>query len=293
MASGSAASGQVARWSGTDVSVGEIEMQLARLRTPTPEESGVPHQRTSVMTHVAWVPPRWLDAAERTLEGMAQRHPSRTVILVPERDEPDGVDALLWMRCFSVGQREICGEVVELHLRGERALAPSSIVVPLAIADLPVFLRWRGEPPFAAGHWAELVDLADRVVVDSSEWGELRYAELAAVFERSAVSDIAWARIYPWRVALSRRWPAIRDQEIAIRGPRAEAALLGSWLSARLGRVLAPAGESDVLAVSLAGEDVPPAAEQPRSPSDLLSAELDRTGRDPIYEQAVAAYVAG
>jgi glucose-6-phosphate dehydrogenase assembly protein OpcA len=280
-------------WSGIDVSIAQIEAELARLRDSPGRGERAPHQRTSVMTHVAWVPPAWLDVAERTLEGMAARHPSRTVLLVPEPGSEGGIDAELSVRCFPAGDRDVCGEVIELHLRGDRARAPASIVVPLAIADLPVFLRWRGEPPFAAGHWAELVDLADRVVVDSSEWGELRYAELAAVFERSAVSDIAWARIYPWRVALSRRWPAIRDQEIAIRGPRAEAALLGSWLSARLGRVLAPAGESDVLAVSLAGEDVPPAAEQPRSPSDLLSAELDRTGRDPIYEQAVAAYVAG
>ena len=45
------------------------------------------------MTHIAWVPPEWLDAAERTLEGMAERHPSRTIVLVPKPDEEDGLDA--------------------------------------------------------------------------------------------------------------------------------------------------------------------------------------------------------
>ena len=34
-------------------------------------------------------PPEWLDAAERTLEGMAERHPSRTVILVPKPEEAE------------------------------------------------------------------------------------------------------------------------------------------------------------------------------------------------------------
>jgi len=73
----------VEEWTGHDVTLGEVERELARLRDASADEDRNPHQRTSVMTHVAWVPPRWLDAAERTLEGMAERHPSRTVILVP------------------------------------------------------------------------------------------------------------------------------------------------------------------------------------------------------------------
>ncbi len=100
------------------------------------------------MTHVAWVPPAWLDAAEQTLEGMAARHPSRTVLLVPEPGSDGGIDAELWVRCFPAGDRDVCGEVIELHLLGDRVRAPVSIVVPLAIADLPVSLRWRGEPAF-------------------------------------------------------------------------------------------------------------------------------------------------
>lgn len=244
------------------------------------------------MTHVAWVPPEWLDAAERTLEGLAARHPSRTMILVPEPAEEGGIDAELSVRCFPVGDREVCGEVIELHLRGDRARAPASIVVPLAIVDLPLYLRWRGEPPFDAGYWSELVALADRVVVDSSEWQSLRYAELAAVFDRAAVSDIAWARTYPWRVALAQRWPAIKDQEIELRGPAPESLLLHGWLSARLQRDLVAPREADALGVRLAGEEVAAADEPSRSPSDLLSDELDRTRRDPIYEEAVAAAIA-
>jgi len=274
-------------WAGVDVSVAEIEAELARLRESEPGEDRGPRQRTSVMTHVAWVPPEWLEAAERTLEGMAARHPSRTVLLVPEPGREGGIDAQLSVRYFSAGDREICGEVIELRLHGDRVRAPASIVVPLAIADLPLFLRWRGEPAFASGHWLELVDLADRVIVDSSEWEELRYGELADVFAKTAVSDIAWARLYPWRVELARHWPAIRDQEIGVRGPRADATLLRAWLGARLQRELAAIEVSDALGVRLGGEEIFPSEEPPRSPSDLLSAELDRAGRDPIYEEAV------
>ena len=57
-------------------SVSEIDHELARLRVDA--ESGQAFQRTSVMTHLAWVPAEWVEAAEDVLAGLAERHPSRT-----------------------------------------------------------------------------------------------------------------------------------------------------------------------------------------------------------------------
>jgi glucose-6-phosphate dehydrogenase assembly protein OpcA len=276
-------------WTGEDVSVAQIERELARLRDASNVEAATSSLRTSVMTHCAWVPPQWLEAAESTLAGMNERHPSRTLILVPRDDEPDGLDATLSLRCFPVGGSHVCGEVIELSLRGNRVDAPASIVLPLVISDLPVFCRWRGEPPFGDRPWEQMVDVADRVIVDSSEWDELRYDDLVPVFARTAVSDIAWARTYDWRVELSRYWPAIREQEIRIRGPRAEATLLRAWLNARLDRAIRPVEPAGELAVRLGGEELRAPRTPAPSPSDLLSAELDRFGRDRVYEEAVAA----
>jgi glucose-6-phosphate dehydrogenase assembly protein OpcA len=277
-------------WNGQNVTVGEVERELARLRDASSGEGVNPHQRTSVMTHVAWVPLEWLDAAERTLEGLAERHPSRTVILVPCAEESEArLDAEVAVRCFAIDDRAVCGEVIELKLCDSRASAPASIVLPLVISDLPVFLRWRGEPPFGEPQWEQLIDVADRVIVDSSEWGDLRYDALVRAFDRTAVSDIAWARTYPWRVELAAYWPSIREQEIWIRGPRAEATLLRGWLGARLGRAIRhiePAGE---LGVRLGGEELRSPREDALSPSDLLSTELDHFGRDRIYEEAALA----
>src|SRR5262249_42608275 len=208
--------------SGHDVTLGEVEAELARLRAVSAdEEQGrQPHQRTSVMTHVAWVPPEWLDAAERTLEGLPGRHPAPAGVLLPRAAEGENrIAADVSVRCFAAADRAVCGEVIELHLLGDRAMAPASIVLPLAISDLPVFLRWRGQPDFSGAQWEQLVDLADRVVVDSSEWDELRYRELSAAFEETALSDIAWSRIFDWRVALPGCWPGLRQREMRIRWP--------------------------------------------------------------------------
>jgi Glucose-6-phosphate dehydrogenase subunit len=275
-------------WSGEDTTLAEIEDSLARLR----DESDL---RTSVMTHTAWVPEEWLEAARRTLAGLAERHPSRTIILVPRPEDDDSLDAQVSLQCFRLAgeERHVCSEVIELHLRGRRAAAPASIVLPLLLPDIPVFLRWRGQPPFRSDVFARLVDVVDRLVVDSREWsGDVR--DIAEYFDRTAISDIAWARTLPWRAALARLWPDVAGaQELRVASPRSEAELLAGWLRSRLGHevelVRAPAGEVEEVAID--GEYVPPLTDERRSASDLLSDELDRFSRDPVYEEAVRAAV--
>src|SRR5205823_997261 len=146
-----------------------------------------PSLRTSVMTHLAWVPPEWLDRARAALAGMAERHPSRTILLVPDPNAgADGLDVDVSLECYAVPDvdRTVCSEVVELRLRGLRAKAPASIVEPLLISDLPVFLRWRGEPPWGTQELDQLVDVIDRLIVDSTEWEDLPfpYRRLATLF---------------------------------------------------------------------------------------------------------------
>ena len=66
-------------------------------------------------------------------------------------------------------------------------------------------MRWRGEPPWGAQELEQLVDVTDRLVVDSTEWDDLPYPyrHLVELFERTAVSDIAWERTSRWRVPIA------------------------------------------------------------------------------------------
>jgi glucose-6-phosphate dehydrogenase-like protein OpcA len=276
-------------WQGEDTTVAEIERALAEIREPS-------DLRTSVMTHTAWVPEEWLDAARETLGGLAERHPSRTIILVPRPDDEDALDAHVSLQCFPLlgEERHICSEVIELHLKGRRAEAAASIVVPLLLPDLPVFLRWRGRPPFGSDILDDLVEVVDRLVVDSREWdaAQAGLRSLGELFERTVVSDIAWARTLPWRVEIARLWPDVADaRELRVTGPESEALLLVGWLRSRLGRDIELAHEraDHVERVAVDGEDVPRPREPRRSASDLLSDELDRFARDRVYEAAVGA----
>ena len=273
--------------------VSQVERQLAELRLDEDEGAEL---RTSVMTHVAWAPPKWAAAARRTLAGLEELHPSRTILLFPEPGRTDAVDVGVSLRCYAVpgGSREVCSEVIELRLRGKRARVPGSIVQPLLISDLPTFCRWRGLPPWGAPELEQLVDVCDRLVVDSSEWRGLprAYAELAKLFDRIAVSDIAWGRGLGWRGRLASLWPGIGDaKRLSVTGPKADALLLAGWLRSRLGTKLSLMHRSAAALerVLVDGVPVEPPRGGPPSASDLLSGELDVFVRDPIYEAAVTA----
>ncbi len=293
-----AAPTHVDEWAGSDVAVADIERELAELR----RRIAAGDLLTRVMTHVAWVPPQWYEAARQTLAGMAERHPSRTIILVPEPDaDRDAIDAELTLECFAYPglERHVCAEVIDLKLCGSRgrSKAPASIVLPLLVADLPAFLRWRGLPPFHATEFDRMIEVVDRLIVDSTEWPDLPgpYGELAAIFERVAASDIAWARTERWRAQLATLGPEIKDvRKIRVTGTAAQAHLLVGWLRSRLGRddiEVEHDPAERLTGVEIDGRPAPFPPGDPPKPSDVLSEELDRYSRDPVYEAAVQASV--
>ena len=271
--------------------VAQVEKQLAELRVR--HAAGT---RTSVMTHVAWAPPQWAAAARRTLAGLDELHPSRTILLFPDARKRDGIGVRVDLKCFTIpdSEREVCSEVIELRLGGRKRLVPGSIVEPLLITDLPTFCRWRGLPPWGKPELEQLVDVCDRLVVDSSEWRGLpaAYRKLEALLDRIAVSDVAWGRSLAWRGRLASLWPDVAQAKtLSVTGPKADALLLVGWLRSRLRKRIRlthrPASQIERVAVD--GKPVPPPRGPLLTPSDLLSAQLDVFGRDRVYEDAIRA----
>jgi glucose-6-phosphate dehydrogenase assembly protein OpcA len=283
-------------WSGQDVSVAEIERRLVELRE-TSGNGAAPELRTSVMTHIAWVPTEWEEAATQVRTGLGARHPSRAIVLYPRSDQSDSrIDARVAIDMYGLAglEQTVSAEVIELWLRGGRCVDPASIVAPLLMADLPVFLRWRGLPEFTRDAFQRLLDLVDRLIVNSAEWPDVpsSYRGLLDYFDDAACSDIVWRRTQPWRGALAQLWPGIADvKRLRVVGPAGEASLLAGWLCSRLDREIdldyAPADGLE--AVEVDGEAVEAPAHDDPSGSDLLSAELDVLERDRIYEAAVEA----
>jgi glucose-6-phosphate dehydrogenase assembly protein OpcA len=277
--------------------VSDIERQLGRLRAHEVDD-GTPDLRTSTMTHIVWCPPEWRAKARATLAGLLERHPARTIFLIPCPGSEAKIDTRVELKDFQLQglSREVLSEVIELRLRGSAADHPGSIVLPLLVSDLPVFCRWRGEPDWGSVPLAEIVALTDRLVVDSSEWrqGPKAFASLQDLFGSVAVSDIAFSRTLPWRRRLAELWPGIKSiEKLRVEGPRADAELVAGWLRSRLKKEVALTRRDapEVRAMWVDGDPVESPGEL-QTGSELLSAELDQFGRGEVYEAAVAAVVA-
>ena len=141
----SATHAHVEEWSGEDVAVDDVVRALCRLREESAHDAAGPDLRTSVMTHMAWVPSEWEEAAVETLAGLGERHPSRGILLFPEPDAEDGIDATVRMLAFPLREqrRPIAAEVVSNPVHSGTLSANVTIETPSAIC-LPS--RARPEP---------------------------------------------------------------------------------------------------------------------------------------------------
>jgi glucose-6-phosphate dehydrogenase assembly protein OpcA len=212
-------------WEQRGTTCSAIEAQLARLwdvpvqttaeGDPLVTEKGLPHARASVLNLI--VTAAGAETADRvvhTLLALGIRHPSRAIVLVADhRAAGDLLDARISTHCNTGGMGDrICYEEVVLTVRGDKAQHLAGIVAPLLIHDLPTF-TWRpGDPPFRDPVFDQLVDLSDRLIIDSSDFSDLHAGlrRLAAVERRSGIGDLAWERLSPWQERIAQFFDAPR-----------------------------------------------------------------------------------
>jgi glucose-6-phosphate dehydrogenase assembly protein OpcA len=199
-------------WSDEDTTVPAIEAHLSSLWAEPAmaggaslvTEKGVPHARASVLNLIVTV--RDASLAERvvaTMLGLGFRHPSRALVLVAEPDS-DGptLDASISAHCHTKpGQEDqVCYEEVVLTVRGDAAHHVDGVVTPLLIHDLPTHVWWPGDPPLTDPIFDQLLELADRLIVDSGDFADLLAGlrRLTGLRRRTGVGDLAWYRLAWW-----------------------------------------------------------------------------------------------
>ena len=247
-------------WGAQATSIDALERELARLRRAAvahAREQGQTLARASVLNLVVYSE-REVHArrAARTVADLALRHPSRAIVLLGDRDR-DGVVASVQLHCHvpqSDGAQPVLYEQILARVRGDFDERVASVVIPLLVPDLPVFLWWTGTPPSDARHLDDLVTLADRFIIDSADFArpDQTLPEVARLARhRVAITDLNWARLTPWRELVAQFFdvPAWRPFLNEITGIRAgfavdmdgrdihpsQALLLLGWLSSRLG----------------------------------------------------------
>lgn len=186
-------------------SLWDVSATLAGADEAVVAPTGLPHARASVLNLVVSVADE--AAAERvvqTMMGLGVRHPSRAVVIVPQPDSAGPrIDARISTHCNDApgGGERICYEEVVLTVRGDAARHLSGVVAPLLVHDLPTSVWWPGDPPFGDPIFEQLVELADRVIVDSADIADLGAGlrRLAALRRTSGVGDLSWERLRWWQ----------------------------------------------------------------------------------------------
>jgi glucose-6-phosphate dehydrogenase assembly protein OpcA len=312
-------------WEQRGTSVPAIEAQLARLwyAEAEAEESdeamvtpkGLPHARASVLNLIVTVPDA--DAADRvvsTLTGLGIRHPSRAIVLVADpRDTGDALDARISTHCqTTAGSDRVCYEEVVLTVRGDAAGHLAGVVAPLLIHDLPTHVWWPGDPPFGDPVFNQLVELADRVIVDSLDFGDLLDGcrRLANLRRRSGIGDLSWERLAWWHELTAQFFDAPRFRRYlanlnglriryavaadgqdgdapAVARPMSQAMLYAGWLAARLdwkrSRTLEPLTDGGLQLLlegryEMVGLRIEPEPSDEVAPGDLTAVSLQAHG---------------
>jgi len=230
------------RWSARTDTIAGIESELARIWAAAPltasGEGGGPERhvaaRTSVLNLVVIAHrPEIGERASAVIRMLAGRHPSRTLVVSSaDPDGPSWLDARVEAHCVlpRADVAEMCAEFIALVAGGESGRHLAAIVAPLLIHDLPVTLWWPGSPPLASRQALDLLEMADRLVVDGAAWSGDGLDRLGALSEivanrnlgdgRVAVSDFAMLRQARWREAIASAFdrPELRPFLGGIRG---------------------------------------------------------------------------
>ena len=208
--------------------------------------------RTSVVNIVAACTEESLAAeAGDDLLRIGTRHPTRAIVILAHPEGDQLLEAEVSLHC-AADNRQVCTELVRLKVSGDPAYHLTSIVTPLLIPDMPVFLWIAGSPPLRQAFSEEAVALTERIVIDSAAYDDcgatltLLADQLQHYGEDLLLSDISWERTRAWRQALAQAFDPVLARAllrhittitVTAEGGRtsSETMLLLGWLASRLG----------------------------------------------------------
>ncbi len=261
------------RWAGKPVLINNVEDELAllwRISADNMRRGQNTDVRTSILNLVICAPD--IESAQRAsaiLRELSSTHLARVNVLILDRSEatPTAVSTWVTLRCFSVFSDLMrhCFEQTTVLATGAAVRSIANILQPLLKPDLPVYLWWIGDPPDNDTMFSRLVELSNRVIVDSTSFynPEQDIQTLALLSRASpdcALSDLNWGRITPWRQLIAQFFDVMeyrpylegvvsieiehaaaplaiqtRTEQGDVSPNPACALLLAGWLKARLG----------------------------------------------------------
>jgi len=204
------------------VPVNAIEPELARLWRVTTETSEKKSDEEVVRAcalnlMVYTSDERDAEKVTMLIDQLAIQHPCRAIIMIANAEassSPAGPDLETLISAHhhitETGGYHLYCEQVTISAKSETVEELPSIVIPLLVPDLPVFLWWYGDPTFDDELFHRFVSASDRLILDSTQLQtpDVGFAKLAdlvsnsiqGVPDHTICSDLTWVRLTSWRL---------------------------------------------------------------------------------------------
>ena len=234
---------------------------LARLRDQAARQAAAQGAELTAQMLLATIvaryprPVPWTEIEAET-RPVVDAYPSRVIALVNDpknAQTPEPVRVGLLAARRSDGASAIRGELLAAALQGRAFQEGATIAASWSASGIPTIVWWNGPAPPAGDHlYEDMLDIADRVLVDSSAMTDLAadfqvLDDVVQGSQHARVTDALWLRMLAWRQAIAQVFdqPAARADlarlhtiELAVQpspGGHAAALLLVGWLASRLG----------------------------------------------------------
>ena len=190
------------------------------------------------------------DLASQTVGVLSQTHPTRAIVIFADPDSPAGIEADISLQRGNGRDEDVTAEQVRLNVHGPAAYHLASVVLPLLVPDIPVYLWLAGSPPPQQAFGDDAVAISERIVIDTGAYHDAQNILSTLSHELGeartiGVTDIAWHRNRIWREMLAQAFdgPEMRPfvqritrAEVRCSGvrPSTQGWLFGGWLAERL-----------------------------------------------------------
>ncbi len=193
--------------------------------------------------------PRMLEAIDQ----VSLSSPNRAIVLVID-SEKMGADLATYIKSVcrlpDASGRKLCCEQIVVVGGPEASNVIHSVIDPLLVPDLPVYVWWNYRPEFEGPLFERFTRVADRLIVDSDLFDRNDFDRLVDFVSRGSkdlvVSDLNWGRLTRWRQLLSQIYDSVHyrthlnrlqrvQMECFLRSPfPVRVLLLTGWLASRL-----------------------------------------------------------
>lgn len=212
----------------------------------TPENPGSAVVRARALTLIALGAGSEFSRMANAVNAAVASVPARAVLVELDAEVADGITAEVGMNCAIGGSagKKVCQESVMLRAAHDRLRDLPSLLVPLAVSDIPLVIYLPSTRELRHPVTTRLLEVADVLVIDSMGCEDVgaTFAHLVRIqdVDHVIVRDLSFERLRTWREAIASAYDEVAGDHARVTTVQAmcsnndaQGSLLLGWIESR------------------------------------------------------------